>query len=342
MRPVTINNPKKWNRLINQTQEAGFLNSPAFHNLWQAILKEKVWHRGILDSQGDYLIIYNIVKKNLPFSFNFLFIPQGPLLCQEMTQVIRQKAFEVFFKDIKTLASKERSFFIKIEPMQPDLDIIDFLKQKGFIKSCKEIEPQYTAVINLQKTETDLFGSFHHKARYNIRLAQRYKVVIRLLKDKTEKESAIKLILKTAQTKHFGIFSIEYFKKLILINNYLQTKVFGAFYQDKIIASSIDLIFKKRATYLFGGSDLNYRQVMAPYLLKWEEIKYFKKQGCQEYDLWGICPPQILKTDYNHPLKGVTIFKTKLGGSIVEYPGSFDYIINRPFYYLYLRLASLT
>lgn len=338
MRAAAIKDIKKWHILINRAQNSGFLNTPAFHNLWQTTLGEKIWRRGVFKKKTPYLI-YNIIKKNLPYGFNFLFIAQGPLFCQGAGEIEKQKAIEIFFEDIKALAMHEKSFFIKIEPMYQNSDILDFLSQKGFIKSRKTIEPQYTTVIDLQKTETDLFNSFHHKARYNIRLAKKYKVAARLLKDKIEAKRAIKLILETARSKHFGLFRADYFEHLLSIKTKPLIKVFGAFYQNKIIASSINLIFKKRATYLFGGFDLDYRQVMAPYLLKWEEIKYFKNQGCQEYDLWGICDPKILKEDTPHALKGVTAFKTKFNGKTVQYPGSFDYIINRILYYLYLRLS---
>ena len=44
------------------------------------------------------------------------------------------------------------------------------------------------------------------------------------------------------------------------------------------------------ATYLFGASDYEYRNLMAPHLLQWQAIKDAKDKDLWFYDFWGAAP----------------------------------------------------
>ena len=55
---------------------------------------------------------------------------------------------------------------------------------------------------------------------------------------------------------------------------------------------------------------------MAVYALQWEG-----KNGCTEYDLFGISP----NSDPSHPFYGLYRFKTGFGGRIYHRMGCWDY-----------------
>jgi lipid II:glycine glycyltransferase (peptidoglycan interpeptide bridge formation enzyme) len=126
-------------------------------------------------------------------------------------------------------------------------------------------------------------------------------------------------------------------------------QLFVAEYENEIIAANLLIIFGTTATYLHGGSSDKYRDVMAPYLLQWEQMKFAKAQGCTNYDFGGI------KTQVNQELiiqnhekeknnwSGITRFK--LGFSPQTEPivflGAYDIILNRQAYFLYECLFYL-
>jgi len=87
--------------------------------------------------------------------------------------------------------------------------------------------------------------------------------------------------------------------------------------------------------YYYGASDNHYRKVMAPYLLQWEAIKESKKRGCKYYDFLGIAPEGAV----NHPWAGVTQFKGKFGGEVVDYPKAKDLVL-KPFWYFLYKLRK--
>jgi lipid II:glycine glycyltransferase (peptidoglycan interpeptide bridge formation enzyme) len=101
------------------------------------------------------------------------------------------------------------------------------------------------------------------------------------------------------------------------------------------LAAIIVLFYGKDATYLYGASSNNKRNLMAPYALQWKAIQDAKEMGCQYYDLFGIPP----NDDPNHPMAGLYRFKTGFGGKIVHRPGSWDYPY-KPFIYTLFNIAE--
>ena len=92
--------------------------------------------------------------------------------------------------------------------------------------------------------------------------------------------------------------------------------------------------FGKEATYLYGASSDEHRNVMAPQLLQWEAMQWAKARGATRYDLFGIANSD----DEDDPLAGVTRFKAGYGGRVVHYGGAFDRVYH-PLPYAALRRA---
>jgi lipid II:glycine glycyltransferase (peptidoglycan interpeptide bridge formation enzyme) len=81
------------------------------------------------------------------------------------------------------------------------------------------------------------------------------------------------------------------------------------------------LFRKNAATYLYGASSNEDRNLMAGYALQWKAMQDARAFGCTQYDLFGIPP----SPDPNHPMAGLYRFKTGFGGRIIHRPGSWDF-----------------
>lgn len=108
--------------------------------------------------------------------------------------------------------------------------------------------------------------------------------------------------------------------------------LFIAEYQGKTIAANLVNFFGPTATYTHGGWDWEYRSLMAPHLLQWEQIKEAKNRGCKAYDFWGI-------DKINWP--GITRFKKGFGGKEVNYIGTFDLILKQAWYSAYILVKKI-
>lgn len=225
-------------------------------------------------------------------------------------------------KQLRDLAKKEDAVFLKFEPMTEDKALAQELIGAGFLKSKKEVQPQRTIILDLTKSEEELLAAMHGKTRYNIRVAQKHGIQIKVAGHENI-DDFWSLIQKTAERDTFSTHTKEYYQKILKLSF---IELCTAEYQDKIIAANIILLRGERATYLHGASDYESRTLMAPYLLHWEIIRCAKNRGSKEYDLWGI-------DEKKWP--GVTRFKRGFGGREAAYIGSYDYVYKPLWYRLY-------
>ncbi len=120
--------------------------------------------------------------------------------------------------------------------------------------------------------------------------------------------------------------------KKALSGESFKNSLFIAEYNSKQIAANMVNIFGQTATYLHGGSDNESRNLMAPHLLQWEQIKFAKAQGCKVYDFWGC-------DDEKWP--GVSRFKKGFGGREIEFCGTHDYVFDKWWYEIYKIARSV-
>jgi len=82
------------------------------------------------------------------------------------------------------------------------------------------------------------------------------------------------------------------------------------------------LLHGTAATYLYGASSNEHRNLMAPYALQWAALRDVRDRGATTYDLFGIPPTN----DESHPMHGLYRFKTGFGGEVVHRHGAWDFV----------------
>jgi lipid II:glycine glycyltransferase (peptidoglycan interpeptide bridge formation enzyme) len=261
-----------------------------------------------------------------------VYIPWGPKLplSEERGAVLKE-----FAESLKSFLPKS-TFFIRFDPPWfYDLP-------KPFVHAAADIQPPCTVIIDLSKELPIILAQMKSKCRYNIRLGEK-KVIIKTA-DEDGIEIFYSLFLETAKRDGLAIHSIEYYKKLfVTAKNYLtQTNkpilhLYIAEYEGDNIAAIVTLFMGKNATYLYGASSNQNRNVMAPYALQWKAMQDAKEAGCTDYDLFGIPPDD----NPSHPMAGLYRFKTGFGGKIIRRSGSYDYPCY-PIIYSMFRLYEKT
>lgn len=193
-----------------------------------------------------------------------------------------------------------------------------------------------TVILNLQKPEEELLAAMKPKWRYNIRLAE--KKGVEVAREGAEAlEHFYALYLETARRDGIAIHPLSYYRQLFDAPRDAATdlSVWVARHEGEPIAAIITLFHEGRATYLYGASSGEKRNLMPAYALQWKAIEAAKAAGCADYDFFGIPPDD----SPDHPMAGLYLFKTGFGGDIVHRVGSIDYPV-APLAYSLFRFAE--
>ena len=311
---------------------------------FQKMMGRKVWRIG-LEESGELVVSALIVKMNLNKNLSYLYMPRGPVF--EGRKDTRYKQIPNFkfqilklFEKIRMIVNEERVMFLRVDPeWEEDEKSVGILKDFGFVKARKEIQPKDTWILDLDKDEEELLKEMHCKTRYNIRLAKRKNIKVsrysEIEKSDLEKfEEFWKIMGKTAARDKFGLHPKDYYKKqLKVLGSQNLVNLFLAEFDGKIVGGIIVSFFGRQAVYMHGALDYEYRKYMASYLLQWEAILEAKRRGCHVYDFWGI-KNQKSKIK-NQKWEGLSRFKQGFGGREVNYIGAWDLIYKKAWYTLY-------
>mgnify|MGYP001607691700 CR=1 FL=1 len=271
-------------------------------------------------------IVANIIQHDLPFGMNYLYIPHGPEIRFEDISGGLRNELEQFISHVKNIAKEEKSIFIKVEPLLDS--VIELIYGAGFKKSAKEIQAHKSVVLDLGTSEEELLGIMHHKTRHNIKVAEKHNVSV---EPSTDVNEFWELLKKTMKRQKFSSHTKNYHKKLFEFFNKegeIKSELFIARHEGKPVAGALMLTYGDTYYYLHGGSDNDYRNVMAPYALHWYLIKQANQKGLKHYDFGGS---ETVKWP------GITRFKLSWGGRQVEYPGAFDMSI-RSFWFMAYKI----
>ncbi len=357
MEILEIKDRNIWNEFVVNQKPVQFLQSFEWGK-FQESLKRKIWHLAILES-NEILAVCLLVKNKLPLGKSYFYSPRGPSVAYEATKIKNQKSkikniIECLIEKIKELAKKEGVIFWRFEPPISSKfssnSIENFVTKLSVRQSfsvggqpaikVSDVQPSQTLILDLNKPEEQLLLEMHPKTRYNIKLAEKGIIKISYSASPEDRKVFLSLLCETAVRDKFKPYPNFYYQKMFEILgrkevepkiqgvSYLNNELYGqcflrlikAEYQGKILAANILMYFDETATYLHGASFSEKRNLMASFLLQWQAICDAKELGYQYYDFWGV-------DEKKWP--GVTRFKLGFGGRIIEYPGTFDLILDK-------------
>ncbi len=314
---------------MNHTQE--FLQSEN----WLAF-QTSVGRETIRFSSDDFSA--NGIIHQLPLVGKYLYIPRGPIVINNQQSVDNERQKENLQK-LVALAKEKNAKWIRIEPKNKEiLREIEEVCGGKVVQSPHTMQPKETLVMDIMKDENILLAQMKSKTRYNIRLAE--KRGVNVFETREEKYIAAFLDLITATSGRKGIVSHsrEYYKKFFTTLPEEMCRLFVAEYKGVTIAANIVIFYGDIVTYLHGGTADEHRDVMAPYLLQWEQIKVAKARSYHFYDFGGVKTANdrqsaMNKNDWN----GITRFKAGFSPQTQStiYPGTYDIVLDSGAYFFY-------
>ena len=325
---IKKDNIERYKEFIQAHPKGHFMQSPEWAALKSSWINEIIL---VEDKDGVIKGAMSVLIRKVPYlGSTMMYSPRGPVCDSHDAETLKE-----LLEKAKILAKKYKCYALK---MDPDIEIEDtefesILKSIGFqvkrgLKNYEGIQPRFVFRLDVKdKTEEEIMQNFHHKTRYNIRLAQKKGVEIKY-GTRADIADFHNIIVDTGIRDKFVVRTREYYESVYDNLGPEHVKVFMAYYEGKPIAGTIAILYGNKCWYLYGASKNEHRNIMPNYLLQWEMIKMSISSGCDIYDFRGV-PGNI--DDSNH-MSGLYKFKVGFSGKFTEFVGMFDYVFN-PFMY---------
>lgn len=390
--------PAVWNSLISRLPNPHFLQTYEWGQVkarygWQPLYA--AW-----DSDGRWKVesepapVFTlhspaaaalILKRAIPIGgmsarLSILYAPKGPLL-DWTNEALRNRVLN----DLQSFAKREGAIFLKIDPdvvlgtgvPGRENSVVDHggqsvmseMERRGWRYALDQIQFKNTVLIDLNPSDEELLARMKQKTRYNIRLAEKKAVSLRI-GTPSDFRMLYQMYAETSVRDGFVIRDEEYYRTVwttFIANGQspreasnLQSSITNsrevsptwrhgdtsswdqlpftepliAEVHNEPVAAIFVFYFAGRAYYLYGMSRDLHREKMPSYLLQWEAIKRARAKGCNVYDLWGA-PDVFNESD---SMWGVYRFKEGLGGKVVRTLGAWDFAPNPFWYKLYSEL----
>ena len=183
---------------------------------------------------------------------------------------------------------------------------------RGFVRAPVDLDPFETNEVDLSGGMAGVLARMTSKGRYNVGLARRHGVEVEVTTDPASAARFHPLLAETAARQGFAAEPLCYLMDLAAtLFPARMAAAFFATYRGETLAAAIAVFFGPRATYLYGASRREHREVMAPSALQAAIMASAIDRGCTTYDLYGI-DAQGDRAD--HAYRRLSQFKRQFGG----------------------------
>jgi lipid II:glycine glycyltransferase (peptidoglycan interpeptide bridge formation enzyme) len=359
---------RRWNELLVRLPMPHFLQSYE----WGQVKAQYGWTPlyATWDSRGEWkaaenlgslltgmdranaaaLILRRTVRlRALSAPWSVFYLPKGPNMDWADVSLRAQ-----VLSDLETFGKQQHALFVKVDPDvvlgtgipgsggsrtdNTSQSVGADLGGRGWRFSSEQIQFRNTVVIDLSASEDELLARMKQKTRYNVRLAARKGVTVRV-GGEADFPMLYRMYAETSVRDGFPIRDEAYYR--MVWTSFQRTADAPPFQpcaepliaeiDGEPVAAILVFYFGGRAYYVYGMSREAHRDKMPNHLLQWEAMRRAKAAGCRAYDLWGA-PDEFNESD---SMWGVFRFKEGLGGQVVRTLGAWDFVPNRFIYQLY-------
>ncbi|MBI2484397.1 peptidoglycan bridge formation glycyltransferase FemA/FemB family protein [Candidatus Uhrbacteria bacterium] len=323
-----------WNSAVVSHPQYSFLQSYEWGEFQKKCGRNVI--RYCSRGSGGFINAAQVLSHPLPLSSWYGYCPRGPL--------VYKKDATRFIEFLSAEMREQGALFVRLEPYAAPPSV------PGIVQT-SPIQPADIWVVDISQSEESLLSSMRPKTRYNFGVSQKKGVSLQVIASVNDRRYAhtlssfIAMLSHTAGRHRFRLHPAEYYREMI--DFFMQStdetahrislRLYTAYHGTTAIAAIAVLYFGKIATYLHGGSNYEYRDLMAPYALHVQAMKDAAALGFTLYDMGGIAHSD----DPRDPWQGITRFKKGFSGYPLRYPGTFDIVFNSFFYSAYSKFRRI-
>jgi len=298
---------------------------------WQAII--------VRDDAGVILGSLSMLIRAVPgLPYTIMYAGRGPVCNYHDEPTLAELT-----RGAKEIARRHRAYVLSLDPDvgHDDTGFADLMRglgyrQKAATKDFDDVQPRFVFRLDIAgRTQDEIFAGFSQKTRYNIRLAIKKGVEVKLGDDASVDDFA-DIMRATGARDNFIVRGAPYFRRLLECMGD-HARLYMAYFEGRPIAGTLAVHYGDKVWYLYGASANEARNVMPNYLLQWQMIQWAVQAGCRTYDFRGVSGD----LSESNPLYGLYRFKKGFGGDFTEFAGLFNYVF-RPVAYVIIEKGLKT
>lgn len=321
MNLIEVTDKSQWDRFVSGQPGAQFTQSWAWGE-FRVSRGQEIKRFALEGEDGKWMAAALLIYVSKGWITGYWYAPRGPVIRHEL----RTEAADIlrhFFEELQKTGVLGRALFVRAEPTIEQKQEASPLPE-GFRVSHAYM-PASTLVIDLTKDEEELLSRMHEKTRYNVRLAERKGVEVRVGDTEEDIDAFMRLNEETASRDRFISQPSSYIRATYeALHKAGMCDIRLAEKDDEVLAASMEMRYGDTVTYLYGASSNAKRNLMAPYALHWDAIRSAKAEDYRLYDFYGVNPEDKTSPYYKRSWEGTTRFKLGWGGYRIDYVGTWE------------------
>ena len=180
-----------------------------------------------------------------------------------------------------------------------------------FIKNGFEYEEHLNILIDLTKSEEQLWKEVHSKRRNEVRRATKEGAYFSIEHTEDSLKKCYGILQEVYSKAKLPIPDYNFFYNLYRMGSNSKLLIFCAYYENEIIGCMLALSFKNTIYDFYAGSMRKFYNKYPNDLIPWEVFKWGRENNYKVFDFGGAGKPGV-------PY-GVREYKKKFGGEFVNY-----------------------
>lgn len=278
-------------------------------------------------SNNKLISYYRIDKKKLNLlPFYVMKITFGPVLDYSNTEHLNATLISI----IETV-KESKALYVQVHPFvwNIDLDQIRNTFYKNNFHRTKFYIYEATMMLNLEKTEEEIFNNFESRGKEAVRQSIRRGITAKQVDINSENIKVFyNLYFNTCKRTEMIPESFETISNILnKFKNQNKVFLFMSFFEKKAVSAFIAYNCGDCLSLIYQGSDYDdeIQRKRPANGLYWETIKWAKLNSYKWFDLAGVNanPAPGSKSE------GIRLYKRQFGCIYFDFPGNFEFV-NRP------------
>lgn len=311
---------EQWRAIFDTFPEANFLQSWEWGDV-QSQLGHKVIRLAIFDDKKPVGLISGFVRNAK--RGRYLEIPGGPLIDWSIKQLACRAT-----EKMQQLGRDHRCVFVRFRPQQLNSnEHREQLATLGAVLSPMHLTADHTSVINITKSPEELLTAMRQQTRYEVRRAEKQGIIVSWSRDDVTIATFHRTQAETASRQGF-IPPSATFLQACMDGMGNSARLYKAEKDGQLLNLGLVFFYGNEAVYYEAASTPEARKLPGAYGIIWQAIRDAQALGLEQFNLWGIAPPN--RPD--HRFAGVTTFKRGFGGEDVSFVPAHDFVLSKPRY----------